>query len=197
MTGKLQRVRMLKVTACQDGLVWYAKMVGEYVPCLGLEHGEWKSRAPSGYTNFIPENNARVAHVFVGEDKLNEYPYKFANVETLGLVKPAKSCATSCDRMGICQALDDCQDQLRIDAAAKNRAAFGALFSKLFTPKARRGWYEIDELQEVKKQRDQLLEASLRLAKRGFFQPSSCADMGTQRDMYAMRNAIAKASEAR
>jgi hypothetical protein len=139
MTAKQVRVRLLKVTACQDGLMWYAKLVGEYVPCLGFDHGEWKSRAPSGYSNFIAEHNARVVHVFVNEDKLGEYPYKYARVERLDKPQkvasaapkaksstkrvewpalpalpalPAQFCKDRCDMLGVCRGLPDCEEAL-------------------------------------------------------------------------------------
>lgn len=125
---------------------------------------------------------------------MSDTPYWWTSVHE---AKQAKTCARSCNAAGICLVLPGCQDQHRIDATLKKPTSFGGPFSKLFAPKGRRGWYEIDELQEAKKQRDELLNASLRLAERGWFQPNSCADMETQHDMYAMRNAIVKAVESR
>lgn len=122
------RVPLLKVMRCQDAQMWYAKLVGEYVPYLGLSGGEWKSRQPSGYSNFIAEDNARVVHVFVSPDKLGEYPYKYAQVQ-----RPAKkpqpitgqvptptpwpprcahSCKARCNMLGVCRDLPDCEDAL-------------------------------------------------------------------------------------
>lgn len=120
------RVRLLKVMRCQDAMMWYAPLVGEYVPCLGLDHGEWRSRQPSGYSNFIAQDNARVVHVFVSPDKLGEYPYKYAQVErpvqpqqdvpTAAKVAPkptAKTgCKARCDVLGVCHDLPDCEDAL-------------------------------------------------------------------------------------
>ena len=73
----LTRVRMLRVTRCTDASLWYASRVGDLVPCLGFSYGQWTSREPEGYANFIDEENARVVHVFVSPKELNEYPYKF------------------------------------------------------------------------------------------------------------------------
>lgn len=148
MTAKRVRLRLLKVTACQDGLMWYAKMVGEYVPCLGLEHGEWKSRTPTGYSNFIAEDNARVVHVFVSPDKLGEYPYKYAQVQrpakkpqpVTGQVPTlapwpappapadpaAQGCKARCDMLGVCRDLPDCEDALGRARGANPKPPTGA-----------------------------------------------------------------------
>lgn len=128
------RVPLLKVMRCQDGLMWYAKLVGEYVPYLGLSGGEYRSRAPSGYSNFIAQDNARVVHVFVSPDKLGEYPYKYAQVQrpakkpqpVTGQVPTptpwpappapadpaAQGCKARCDMLGVCRDLPDCEDAL-------------------------------------------------------------------------------------
>ena len=125
---KQVRVRMLKIVRCHDPALWYAGQVGGYVPCLGLAHGQWRSKESDGYTNFIDEENARVVHVFVSPDKLGEYPYKYAQVE-----RPAKkpqpmtgqartptpwpprcahSCKARCDMLGVCRDLPDCEEAL-------------------------------------------------------------------------------------
>jgi hypothetical protein len=126
MTAKLHRVRLLKVMRTPDAMHWTSKLVGEYVPLLGHDRDGYRSREPEGYTNFVPDDCARVVHVFVDQNRLREYPYKYAKADTrapyrtpeaviAGLAKP-QGCAGSCERMGICQALDDCQDKQRIDA---------------------------------------------------------------------------------
>lgn len=137
------RVRLLKVMRCQDAMMWYAPLVGEYVPCLGLDHGEWRSRAPSGYSNFIAQDNARVVHVFVSPDKLGEYPYKYAQVERpvqLQQDAPATAkaapklalktgCKARCEVLGVCHDLPDCEDALgrARPAYAKRTAAEQAM----------------------------------------------------------------------
>ena len=118
MNKDLVRVRLLKVTRCQDGMMWYAPLVGEYVPCLGMTQGEWQSRDPSGYSNFIAEANARVVHVFVPRGKLGEYPYKYAQVQ-----RPAKKavipnipeaqCKNVCTARKACQGLRDCKELMK------------------------------------------------------------------------------------
>lgn len=145
MSKNLVRVRLLRVTRCQDSMMWYAPLVGEYVPCLGLDHGEWKSRQPSGFSNFIAEDNARVVHVFVHQDKLSEYPYKYAQVErpvqsdqvvaevVAGHVPapspwpepPKDGCKTRCDMLGVCRGLPDCEEALgrAMQAVAKPKVA--------------------------------------------------------------------------
>ena len=125
MSKNLVRVRLLKVTRCQDGMMWYAPLVGEYVPCLGMTQGEWQSRDPRGYSNFIAEANARVVHVFVHQDKLGEYPYKYAQVERPvqdvyhtpqavidGLSATGQTCKDRCDMLGVCRGLPDCEEAL-------------------------------------------------------------------------------------
>lgn len=112
------RVRLLKVMRCQDAMMWYAPLVGEYVPCLGMTQGEWKSRDPSGYSNFIAQDNARVVHVFVSPDKLGEYPYKYAQVERPVQLQqnahsvPKSGCKARCDMLGVCRDLPDCEEAL-------------------------------------------------------------------------------------
>ena len=133
MTKGLVRLRLLKVTRCQDAQMWYAKLVGEYVPCLGLSSGEWKSRQPTGYSNFISEANARVVHVFVPVEKLGQYPYKYAQVEPQSdyvtppeliakLQTEQKTCAQKCQVLGVCHSLPDCQEAMAMRRIAEREA---------------------------------------------------------------------------
>lgn len=107
------RVRLLKVSACSDPQKWYACMVGDYVPLNGgASGGQWRSREPAGYVNFIDHDDARVVHVFVPRHKLADYPFKHARAVDYGnnhepITLPA--CAGRCGVMGVCQALPDCE----------------------------------------------------------------------------------------
>lgn len=133
MTKGLVRLRLLKVTRCQDAQMWYAKLVGEYVPCLGLSSGEWKSRQPTGYSNFIAQANAHVVHVFVPIEKLGQYPYKYAQVEPQAdyvtppelvakLQAEQKTCAQKCQMLGVCHSLPDCQEAMAMRRIAEREA---------------------------------------------------------------------------
>lgn len=121
MTAKLHRVCLLKVMRAPDATHWTAKLVGEYVPLLGHSREGYRSRQPNGIASFVHEECARVVKVFVDESKLNEYPYKYSTTyrtpeAVISGLAMQPGCAGSCERMGICQALDDCQDKHRIDA---------------------------------------------------------------------------------
>jgi hypothetical protein len=131
-------VPMLRITQCPDPLRWYAGKVGHLVPQRGeLAHfgmDEYLSNEPDGSTNFVQVSDCQQVKVSVSGRKLAEWPYAPAASQArlatdrfdgevfvadfagpvIGL--PRKTCAASCNAMGICQALDDCQDKPRIDA---------------------------------------------------------------------------------
>jgi len=138
-------VPMLRITQCPDPMRWYAGMVGHLVPQRGeLAHfgmDEYLSNEPDGSTNFVQAADCQRVKVSVSGRKLTEWPYapvaSQARLATdrfdgevfvtdfagpvIGL--PRKTCAASCNAMGICQALDDCQDKPRIDAELTRTAA--------------------------------------------------------------------------
>jgi hypothetical protein len=138
-------VPMLRITQCSDPLRWYARFVGHLVPQRGeLAHfgmDEYLSNEPDGSSNFVQASDCQQVKVSVSGRRLAEWPYapvaSQARLATdrfdgevfvtdfagpvIGL--PPKTCAHSCNAMGICQALDDCQDQHRIDAELARTAA--------------------------------------------------------------------------
>jgi hypothetical protein len=114
---------MLRIKACSDPQRWYADLVGKNVPALGYDPiSGWKSKEPAGYTNFIlPQDAERIA-VFVPEYLLGRWPYitrktlEAQAVTKVAATLPPKNCAASCNAMGICQALEDCEHEERINA---------------------------------------------------------------------------------
>jgi hypothetical protein len=138
-------VPMLRITQCPDPLRWYASKVGHLVPQRGeLAHfglDEYLSNEPDGSSNFVQAADCQRVRVSVSGRRLAEWPYApvasqarcatdrfdaevfvtdFAG-PVIGL--PRKTCAASCNPMGICQALDDCQDKARIDEELARTAA--------------------------------------------------------------------------
>jgi len=113
-----KRISMLRVKTCSDPHRWYARLEGQLVPDLGYDPvSGWKSKERAGYTNYILSQDAERIEAFAPVRLLGQWPY--ITHETLA--KPAattqpKACAASCNTMGICQALEDCQDQHRINA---------------------------------------------------------------------------------
>ena len=54
-------MKYLKITKCNDPLMWYAGMVGQYVPYLGEWRGEgYKSREPAGFLNIVRFEDAEI-----------------------------------------------------------------------------------------------------------------------------------------
>lgn len=53
-------VSMLRIERCRDPLKWYAGLVRQTVPNLGMmsNPAEWRSREPGGRINFIAPNDA-------------------------------------------------------------------------------------------------------------------------------------------
>lgn len=49
---------MLKITGCRDPLMWYADMVGELVPFLGVWPEAYASREPAGHVNRVEFSDA-------------------------------------------------------------------------------------------------------------------------------------------
>ena len=50
------------IIKCTDPHLWYAKLVGEYVPYRGfiVEEKLYKSRQRDGYTNFVQERDGKL-----------------------------------------------------------------------------------------------------------------------------------------
>jgi hypothetical protein len=139
-------VPMLRITQCPDPMRWYAGMVGHLVPHRAGHQpiaSEYLSTEPSGFSNLVQAEDCSEVKVSVTGKRLAEWPYapvaaaarpamgrfdgdalvpSFAG-PVAGL--PPKTCAGSCDRFGICQALEDCQDQRRIDAQLVKPAPVG------------------------------------------------------------------------
>ena len=111
-------IPMLRINSCSDPHKWYANLVGLLVPDLGFDPTSgWKSKERAGYTNYILGKDAVRTRALVPEHLLGRWPY--ITHETLA--KPAatpqpKTCAASCNAMGICQALEGCEHEERINA---------------------------------------------------------------------------------
>jgi hypothetical protein len=124
-------VDMLRIKHCSDPQRWYASLVGRNVPALGYDPvSGWKSKEPTGYTNFILKQDAERIVSLVPEYLLGRWPYITRDmlVYAPAVVYPAtnmtpKTCAGSCERFGICQALEGCKDKARIDAQLARKGA--------------------------------------------------------------------------
>lgn len=52
---------LLLIKKCPDRLRWYSDLVGQTVPYLGdAGFGEYKSREPAGYINFVQYEDAEI-----------------------------------------------------------------------------------------------------------------------------------------
>jgi hypothetical protein len=134
------RVPVLRIKQCPDTMRWYRGLVGQLVP-----HRSWTpndgylSAEPAGFTNFVRTEDAEPIEVMVRAEDMHVWPYSQGKHKAIRIITaPAsdprpmqtvaeqlqrcteraavKTCAPSCDMLGICQALPDCQDQARIDA---------------------------------------------------------------------------------
>lgn len=52
--------KKLLIKQCPDPLRWYASLIGQTVPYLGDVGGEYKSREPDGYVNFVQYADAEI-----------------------------------------------------------------------------------------------------------------------------------------
>lgn len=51
----------LLIKQCPDPMRWYSGMIGQKVPYLGdVGWGEYKSREPAGYINFVQHKDAEI-----------------------------------------------------------------------------------------------------------------------------------------
>lgn len=115
----LHRVPMLRITQCPDSMRWYRDLVGQLVP-----HRSWTatdgfvSAEPAGFVNYVRTEDAQPTEVLVSAEDLQRWPYAQVRHKSVRIIHRtrAKTCAASCNAMGICQALEDCQDKPRIDA---------------------------------------------------------------------------------
>ena len=63
--------KKLLITQCPDSMRWYRNKIGELVDYLGdVGYGEYKSREPAGYINFVQHADAKV--VEIGIDMASE-----------------------------------------------------------------------------------------------------------------------------
>lgn len=113
------QVPVLRIKQCPDTSRWYRAHVGCFVP-----HRAWsatdgyKSTEPGGYTNFVRTEDAEPTTALVRAADLTKWPYSHTQRNLVKHMTPTKplGCAGSCEGLGICQALDGCQDKARIDA---------------------------------------------------------------------------------
>jgi hypothetical protein len=50
----------IKILKCNDPSKWYYGREGEVYPLLAIEAVEYKTRAPSGYLNFISKQDSKL-----------------------------------------------------------------------------------------------------------------------------------------
>jgi hypothetical protein len=68
-------MKVLRITGCSDGLMWYAKRVGDIVPYLGVDV-DYKgpiywSRDNGGYKNIVFQCDAEVEEINVVDQGSN------------------------------------------------------------------------------------------------------------------------------
>lgn len=51
-------MKQLRITGCNDRLMWYSGLVGELVPFLREERDAYLSREPAGYVNIVRKADA-------------------------------------------------------------------------------------------------------------------------------------------
>ena len=56
-------MKMLKIVGCNNKSKWYSSHIGELFPLLAVEETEFKTRAPSGYLNFVSLEDGKVVEV--------------------------------------------------------------------------------------------------------------------------------------
>lgn len=56
-------MRMLRITGCRDGLMWYADKVGQLVELRGAIPEGYLSREPSGHVNIVLQADAQVVEI--------------------------------------------------------------------------------------------------------------------------------------
>lgn len=56
-------MKALKITHCNDRLMWYADHVGKTVPLVREEADGYVSREPAGYTNIVKKKDAAIVDV--------------------------------------------------------------------------------------------------------------------------------------
>lgn len=119
----LHRINMLRIKACSDAALWYSNLIGQLVPHLGWTAADgFRSREPDGLVNFVRTQDAEPTHVHIGHDLLGHWPFNCSQAPTRKVVQITRraataesaasllrSCATSCDRLGLRQGLGDCQ----------------------------------------------------------------------------------------
>lgn len=76
MALKFKRYGVIKITRCSDTQLWYAKLVGQYVPNLGFSPRDgYRSREATGFTNFVRECDAVPMTVLVSNHQQGQWPY--------------------------------------------------------------------------------------------------------------------------
>lgn len=56
-------IEVLLIKKCSDSMLWYAGLVGEYVPFIRRERDCYISREPAGYTNIVRLEDAEVVQL--------------------------------------------------------------------------------------------------------------------------------------
>jgi hypothetical protein len=56
-------MKMLKIIKCNDGMRWYASLVGELVEFRGDVGDEYKSIDEGGFTNFVQYDDCEIVEL--------------------------------------------------------------------------------------------------------------------------------------
>ncbi len=74
--SQLQRIPLLLITQCPDGLMWYRHRVGQFVPHVGwTADSGFISREPAGFVNFVRSADARPVEIYVKPSELTHWPF--------------------------------------------------------------------------------------------------------------------------
>lgn len=104
-------VPMLRITGCQDHLLWYADQVGKLVP-YEADDGQYgyRSREPDGHLNFVRREDARVTRVRVDSLLRQRWPFNSRHARRVVDVRRVdEACGALCDELAVCQGLRGCR----------------------------------------------------------------------------------------
>lgn len=71
-------VAMLRIVRCSDAMRWYRGMVGQLLPYNGWHLSDgYKSKEPSGHTNFVLTQDAELVEIQVPASLLVNWPFNY------------------------------------------------------------------------------------------------------------------------
>lgn len=53
-------MKLLKIIKCSDPQMWYAELIGDYLPFIREDGDGYWSREPAGYSNLVRREDAQV-----------------------------------------------------------------------------------------------------------------------------------------